>query len=181
VREDRVIQFGGRICDKPEARIEAVSLERFEDGARAELVTHGQSDRFGMWLPPADSPDQVVARAEWLLDRHPPGRYSLVGWNCEHAANWCVNRFTESLQVRKVFLIAGVISPVIALNVAPPIRNGQSTERWLIIAALAASGFIGPILYNVGIGRFWRDLGNEWDASQKSQTVIDQPTPDCDL
>ncbi len=55
-----------------------------------------------MWLPKADGRDKIVERAEWLLANHPPRwRYNLIGNNREHAANFCVAEYTESLQVRR--------------------------------------------------------------------------------
>ncbi len=98
VDDDHIIQFGGRICYKFRANIEAVSLEKFEDGGAAEVVPHGVRrggfDGFhGSVLGslPADPPERVVERAEWLHEHHPAGRYDPMGWNWEHAANFCVN------------------------------------------------------------------------------------------
>jgi hypothetical protein len=86
-RDDRVIEFGGSICDKAGANILAVPLEVFESGASAEVVRHPHRSRLDSVLPPADPSEIIVRRAEWLRENHPPGRYNIVGWNCEHAAN----------------------------------------------------------------------------------------------
>src|SRR5947207_9494010 len=75
ISDDRVIQFGGRISDKPGATIVAVSLAQFEEGGVAEYVQHGRHDRFRLWLPHAQPGQKVIERAEWLLANHPPGRY----------------------------------------------------------------------------------------------------------
>lgn len=64
ISDSRGIQFGGDICDKVHANIEAVSLETFKDGGAVEVVAHGGKQRwfrwfpwFGAWLPPADPPE----------------------------------------------------------------------------------------------------------------------------
>ena len=106
--DDEVIQFGGRILEKPTATVGVVSLGDFENGGDAEAVEHGREDSFlralilprPPWLPEADAPEVVIRRARWLVANHPPRRYHLVGYNCEHAANFCATGwYTESHQV----------------------------------------------------------------------------------
>src|SRR5256885_14837041 len=70
ISHERVIQFGGRIADKPGATIEAVSLKVFADGESAEVVRHGRKERFGLFLPSALPREEVVKRAEWLVGHH---------------------------------------------------------------------------------------------------------------
>jgi hypothetical protein len=174
ISDSRVIQFGGRICDKVHANIEAVSLERFNDRGRAEVVAHGGKQRwfrwlpwFGAWLPPADPPEKIVRRTEWLHEHHPVGRYHLIGWNCEHAANFCVNEYTESLQIRRLFFVNAWIGALMAYYVAFQNRRGRPVRLRLVLARSAMSPV--PIwLYNAGIRRFWRDIGQEWRAYERT-------------
>lgn len=164
INNDRVIQFGGRISDKPGARIEAVSLKDFADRSQVEVVNHPKNGGwFGQWLPEADHPDQIVRRAEWLLEHHPAGRYNVIGWNCEHAANFCVNEFTESLQVRRAFVLRAAIGAIFALYVSLWLRRGRSVSWRLVVFRLLMS-LIPTTLYNWNIRRFWRDVGQDWRA-----------------
>ena len=174
INDSRVIQFGGRICDKLHANIEAVSLERFEAGGRAEVVVHGGKQRwfrwlpwFGAWLPPADSPEKIVRRAEWLLEHHPTGRYQLMGWNCEHAANFCVNEYTESLQARRFFFVNAWIGLIMACYISLQSRRGRSVRRGLVLTRIATT-VVTVWLYNVGIRRFWKDVGQEWRTYERA-------------
>jgi hypothetical protein len=123
---------------------------------------------FGQWLPEADPPDRIVRRAEWLLKHHPSGRYNLIGWNCEHAANFCVNEFTESLQVRRIFLLRVAIGAAFALYVSLRVRQGRSVAWRLVVFRLLMS-LIPTSLYNYNIRRFWRDLGHQWRAYDRRQ------------
>jgi hypothetical protein len=181
ISDSRVIQFGGRICDKVHANIEAVSLERFKDGGRAEVVAHGGKQRwfrwlpwFGAWLPPADPTEKIVRRTEWLREHHPVGRYHLFGWNCEHAANFCVNEYTESLQIRRLFFVHAWTLMVYYVG----FRNRRGRPARLRFALAWSS--IGPVaiwLYNAGIRRFWRDIGQEWRAYERTISQQGTSTP----
>ena len=53
VSDDRVIQFGGGIWDKPHAVISAVSLKDFERDGTARVVRHGRDSWFTGHLRPA--------------------------------------------------------------------------------------------------------------------------------
>ncbi len=166
--DERVIQFGGRICDKPDARIEAVALEKFEDGGVSEAVEHSGGDRFGVWHPKADPRELIVQRAEWLLVYHPAGWYNLVGWNCEHAANWCVNEFTESFQIRGIFGVRAVVGMLLLFGVAVAVREGKRLPSWALhsIEVYELAGAVAIVAYNLSIRRFWKDLGHRWRAEQ---------------
>jgi hypothetical protein len=98
VGDDRVVQFGGRVFDKPQSRIEQVALSHFRPRGRVEVVPT-QQHWLGLWLlPPALPPEEIVARATWLADRGFAGTYNLVGRNCETASSWCRCNLGESLQ-----------------------------------------------------------------------------------
>ncbi len=71
INDDRVIQFGGGVLDKPNARIDAVLLEEFERHGPAQIVRHGRRTLLTGHLPEADAPWKIVARAEFLLKRLP--------------------------------------------------------------------------------------------------------------
>jgi Lecithin retinol acyltransferase len=175
VSEARVIQFGRGIFDKPRTTVEAVSLEDFEDGAHAELIKHGVEQRWfswlpwpRVWLPPADRPDRIIRRAEWLCEHHPAGRYHLIGWNCEHAANFCVNEYTESLQVRRLFFVNAWTGAPFAWYVSCRAGQGRPMSPRVVLARVAYSVLVIG-LYNAGIRRFWQDIGREWQAYDRTQ------------
>jgi Lecithin retinol acyltransferase len=170
INDDRVIQFGGRISDKPGAGIEAVPLKQFADGGQVEIVKHPRPGGwFGQWLPEADRPERIIQRAEWLLEHHPSGRYNAIGWNCEHAANFCVNEFTESLQVRRVFLLRAAIGAAFALYV--PLRQRQDRPvSWQLVLGRLLISLIPTTVYNYNIRRFWRDVGTQWREHDRTQT-----------
>ncbi len=84
-----VMQFGGRIADKPRASIHPATQEDFAKGSGVSVVTHEQR------LDPAEA----IWRAWWLRDNPPPMGYNLFGYNCEHFARWCATGRFESGQV----------------------------------------------------------------------------------
>ena len=142
VNDERVIQFGGRICDKPRATIGAVTLNGFESGGIAERVRHGHTGFLWLRLPDALPAEDVVRRAEWLLQDHPPKRYNLVGDNCEHAANWCATLgYFESHQSRAAFLFAGV-----AVGAGTLWYGASPSWRRFAIAAAAAVSSCAVVL-----------------------------------
>jgi hypothetical protein len=170
VRDDRVIQFGGGVRDKPGATIEAVSLDDFEREGQAEVVLHDgiHTDR-GVWLPAADPPERIVERAEWLLANHPPrGRYHLIGNNCEHMANFCVSEFTESPQVRHFFMAKACATALLGWWIAWARRNGKRLPTAPILIATLGSVAI-TATYDLGIRRFWRDVGKRWRADDRER------------
>jgi len=174
VSEVRVIQFGRGIFDKPQATVEAVPLKEFEDGTNAEVVEHGVEQRWfswlpwpRVWLPAADPRDRIIRRAEWLCEHHPVGRYHLVGWNCEHAANFCVNEYTESLQVRRLFFVNAWTGAPFAWFVSWRAGQGRPVSLRVVLARVAYS-FLVIGLYNAGIRRFWKDIGQEWRAYDRA-------------
>lgn len=170
ISDERIIQFGGRISDKPGATIEAVSLNRFESGDLAEPVLHGTRRRpmsLVPGLPEAQRGEQVVRRAEWLLANYSPGRYNVVGNNCEHMANWCVTGwYAESHQVRVGFGVVALIGAAGLLYIAYRSRT-SSVGKWLAaVGAVQVVGLAGGVVYNIHSRRFWRDIGNRWKAEE---------------
>ena len=100
--DNMVVQFGGRVLDKPHARISEVPIEEFERRGGTHLVKHGVHKWPGIYdLPPADSADRIVSRARGLVKHSPPGTYNVFGRNCESIANWCVCGYAESHQWKR--------------------------------------------------------------------------------
>lgn len=89
-----VVQFGGRIKDKPHASIHYTSVADFAKGAQVKVVEHDELDR------PA-----AVQRALWLVENPPPTTYHLFGYNCEHVARWCATGKIESSQAKGALTI----------------------------------------------------------------------------
>lgn len=91
IGDDRVVQFGGQLWNKPRSGIDQVPLERFSKRGMPEILGHTNL-RFpgGMPLPPAYPPERIVARARCLVETQPRGVYNLIGRNCETIALWCV-------------------------------------------------------------------------------------------
>lgn len=173
ISDERVIQFGGRISDKPGATIEAVSLSRFESGGLAEPVPHGTQRRamsLVPGLPEAQQGEQIVRRAEWLLANYSPGRYNLVGNNCEHMANWCVTGwYAESHQVRAGFGVVALIGAAGLLYIAYRSRT-SSVGKWLTaVGVVQMVGLAGGAAYNIHSRRFWRDIGSRWKAEEDGE------------
>ena len=75
---------------------------------------------------PQTHPAEIVRRTEWLREHHPVGRYHLIGWNCEHAANFCINEYTESLQIRRLFFVHAW---TLIVPITSPSRTGGATLR----------------------------------------------------
>jgi HRAS-like suppressor 3 len=166
VSAQRVIQFGGGVSDKPGATIEAVSLHEFQRGGSVRVVIHDGRRTATGWLPRADSPDRVVERAEWLLANHPPGRYDLIGNNCEHMANFCVNEYTESPQVRRFFLLKAGVGALFLWWYGAA-RGSRRLPTVPILVANFAS-FLITASYNFHIARFWNDVGRKWRANDRA-------------
>ncbi len=153
-----MIEFGGATSrDKTQAVVRATSLEQFAGSGRVEVVKHPTRSRFGMWLQGPLPPDEIVARAKWLVANCPRGRYNLVGYNCEHIANWCVaGGFLESLQVRRWFMAQGLL-----LGGAILTWRKFRPRPWLAVL-LGMLALVAPYVYNLEAFRFWKDIGHRW-------------------
>ncbi len=92
----------------------------------------------------------------------------MVGWNCGHAANFCVNEYTESLPVRRLFLVNGLVGTLVTYYLAFSSRRGRSIRTRLVLARTVLS-LVTIGLYNAGIRRFWRDVGREWRTYEGSR------------
>jgi Lecithin retinol acyltransferase len=171
VSDDRVIQFGGGIFDKPRAKIEAVSLEQFERGGAAEVVEHGRRRRITGYLFEADEPWKAVARAEFLLKLQPKLPYNLIGHNCEHIANMCASGgYTESHQTRGFIGIHACLTWAAYLAYAKRFHSKQA-RNGLLIWALIGTGV--TMTYHHQIKLFWKEIRAEWRAHER--TLAEDP------
>jgi hypothetical protein len=179
VADDEVIQFGGRILDKPTATVGAVSLAAFENDGQAEAVEHDRERGLlrtlilpaPPWLPAAKAPEKIIRRARWLAANHPPRRYHLVGYNCEHAANFCATGwYTESHQVRSFFGLNALFALPFAYKFGRRAKTPPN-RAWYILAGAKILLTLSTIaLYNWNIRRFWRDIGLPWRSYGQSQS-----------
>lgn len=164
VNDGCVVEFGGgSLLRKQATSIQTVPYESFAEADRVETVAHPQRflGSLGMGLPAALPPNEIVARALWLTDHRPSGRYHLIGGNCEHVTNWCVTGgYFESLQVRRSFFLRSVVSAAAML-----------TWRWLparwraASVALSLSTLVTVIDYQRVPYRRWSDLLKQYPAS----------------
>jgi hypothetical protein len=156
VDDERVVQFGGSIFDKPRAKIVEVSLEEFQRGGKAQVVDHARLTWLGLWhLPTAYAPERIVARARCLARTQPEGVYNLVGRNCETVALWCVCGMGESLQRQWVQAVSTLFGGACVLYVAGRVRRRAGIPPW--ISAIAGIRGASLVMYYVHNRRFYRD------------------------
>lgn len=157
INDDRIIQFGGGISDKPRATIEAVPLASFERGGVAEIAPHGGRTWWGAPRLQAIDREVTVRRAERLLATHPEGLYNLLGYNCEQAANFCSTNSYESYQVRGYFAVRALIGIPITLYLMVAARSSRLAARTLWLWIL--SGLTSQALYQLRGAQFMRAVG----------------------
>jgi lecithin:retinol acyltransferase len=170
INDGRVVQFGGRIGDKPHATVGAVPLSRFKNGGTAKLVPHGGRTWWGALRYEAIPREATVRRAERLLAAHPEGLYDLFGYNCEQAANFCSTNSYESYQVRGYFALRSLVGIPVALYVAARHHRRRSSRVAAVaLAVWLLSGLIPHTLYQLQGERFMKKVGRrllEWERSQ---------------
>ena len=100
VEDSKVIEFAGT-----PAQIRKVSLASFAKPQSVETVEEVAHpiNWFGLTYSPLLPSEQVIDRAEWLLDNQPPP-YQPGYRNCESIAVWCATNDFESFQAKKVML-----------------------------------------------------------------------------
>ncbi|MBS1886121.1 MAG: hypothetical protein JSU06_02945 [Actinobacteria bacterium] len=81
-------------------------------------------------------------------------------------ANFCVNEYTESPQVRRFFLLKAAAGALFLwwYSVATRSRRLPTVP---ILAANVASLLV-TASYNVHIARFWNDVGRRWRAHDRA-------------
>jgi hypothetical protein len=135
VGEDRVVQFGGRILDKPEARIQEVLLREFQRSGEVSVVDHSRRLKM-FWLipvPPVLPPERIVARAKCLASHNEAGAYNVLGRNCETIALWCVCGAVDSFQRERFQLLS---SAILAIWFSFLVRHVRTTKRISVRQAL---------------------------------------------
>lgn len=170
VGDDRVIQFGSGIFDKPNAKIEAVSLKDFEKGGTAEFVRHGKDSPFTGYHPPADEPWKIIERAEFLLKLQPKLRYNLIGHNCEIIANMCAcGGWTESYQTRTFFGARALMDMAFLVWQSRRNRAKLPVPGWVKLAVVGGVlvGLGVRYTYNHQIKLFWEEIRDDWFAHER--------------
>lgn len=183
VSEDRVIQFGAGLNllrEKVRAGITVTTLKDFEKDGIAEVVEHGRHTGLTGWLPEADEPWKIVARAEFLLELQPKTPYHLIGHNCEHFANLCVAGHLESHQVRSAFGLDVMLRGIGILRFAYLSRTKQPIPRWLANTLLVSTvvGIGAVMLYNQGIKNSWEEIREHWLAHERELSEQEPPEED---
>jgi hypothetical protein len=146
----QVMEFAGGV----HPIIRQVSLAQFEQRAASTLLPH---DRLRTWsadVPPLE-PDEVIDRAHFLERVVPEHRYNFLGFNCEHAANWCKTGLPESYQV-KALILTGVVAQMATFALAPEDKRAITTLK------VGAPIFLTTVLYQTHSYLFWRDIGKKW-------------------
>ena len=171
VSDDRVIQFGGGIWDKPHAVISAVSLKDFERDGTARVVRHGRDSWFTGHHPSADARSKIVERAEFLLRLQPKLRYNVIGYNCEHIANMCVSGgWTESYQIRRIFGVRAYIGAAFMFWLAARSRANLPLPHWVpryvFLSSIVTFVTIGT--YNRQIKMFWEEIAPRWREHERA-------------
>jgi Lecithin retinol acyltransferase len=168
IDDERVIEFGREpFSRKRQALIRPVTLSAFEAQGTAVVVEHPQHFLFGvgMGLPSALSRGEILARAEFLMGKSAPGRYNLIGANCEHLANWAVTGgYFESLQVRSSFAVLALLN--IGLLV---VWRKLGLRAATILTLLVSGASLGTVVYNRAPYRLWKDILDQWPAYEKGQ------------
>jgi HRAS-like suppressor 3 len=154
VGDRRVVEFAGGF----HPTVREVSLEDFEKRAPAALVPHARLRSWSVDVPPLD-PEEVVARAYFLVREVPPHRYSFIGFNCEHAVQWCKTGLPESYQIKAVIGV-GVAAQVALLSL---FRHREDRYR-IVLCASIPTGLVAT-LYMLESKRFWDDIGRKWATS----------------
>ncbi|HLX32975.1 MAG TPA: lecithin retinol acyltransferase family protein [Gaiellaceae bacterium] len=158
VRDERVLQFGGSIWDKPHASVGPVTLETFERGRRAKLYKHGSRTWWGVRRFPALPRERIVRRAERLVEMQPEGLYDLLGYNCEHAANFCSTNSYESYQVRGFDAVRLLISYPVAFLLSDR-RRALSRRAAFAASMWALAGIVSHWHRHRSGERFMEEVG----------------------
>ncbi len=140
--DSEVIEFaGGNLFNNADTQIRKVSLASFTQGGSVEEVSH-PIRWLGLTYSPMLPPEQVVDRAEWLLDNQPPP-YHLGYRNCESIAIWCATGDFESFQVKKFTRYKAPLAlPITALMTRKPSIGKPLAVAGIAITVLTAVPYI---------------------------------------
>jgi hypothetical protein len=135
-------------------------------------VQHGRGTLATGYLFPAVEPEEIVARARFLLASSPfPQRYNLIGLNCEHIANWCAaGGYCESHQTRFGFHLKAFLTLSFGIYIARKQRRGRapSAGDTIFVVLNSLISLLVRRIYNQQIKRFyeWADPAwQAWDAT----------------
>lgn len=161
--DNRVVEFGGDICRKRDAIVREVSLSEFQDETPAEVVAHDHPPLLARWMPTALPRQERVERARFLVGTAIPGRYNLIGHNCEHVATWCVVGFPESAQVRLGLYVNLAVGLALAVFVTSAVRARRPLPVIpLLTIILGRLWLVGQ--YHIHAGRFVREIDRTWQT-----------------
>jgi Lecithin retinol acyltransferase len=171
IGDAQVVQFGGRINDKPRATVGTVSLADFERKGCAKVVPLGGHTWWGAPRFDAIPRDVTVRRAKRLADTHPDGLYDVFGYNCEQAANFCSTNSYESYQVRGYFAVRALVG----IPVARWLMNLRTQPKWLRFGKCALilwlpTGILPHFVRDRRGEQFMRQVGRpilQWERSQE--------------
>jgi Lecithin retinol acyltransferase len=159
VGDKGVLQFGGRVADKPHARVDDVPLSCFVRRGKAEVVDQRKLTWVGLWkLPPALPPERIVARARCLAQVQPEGVYNLIGRNCETVALWCVCGMGESLQRQRFQVVWALFGGLASLHIARLVgrQRGRTSRQQAAVWAFLALWATLLFMYYRHNRRFYR-------------------------
>lgn len=95
-------------------------------------------------------------------------------------ANFCVNEYTESPQVRRLLLLKGYVGGLTGWYLAWASRSSRRPPTGPILVATFL-GFLVTASYHLHIRRFWRDVGATWLAEDRtSRADAGREDPGCD-
>jgi hypothetical protein len=162
--EGSVIDFGSGSWDGATRK----TLSEFQDSSPAvNVVQHGRGTLTTGYLFPSVEPDEIVARAQFLLANSPfPQRYNVIGLNCEHIANWCAaGGYCESHQTRLAFYIKAYLGFAFGIYISLKQRRGRALSTGdLIFAVLSfALSVLVRRTYNQQIKRFYKWANPAWE------------------
>lgn len=158
-----VIDFGGDATDS----VTRTSLEFVQRASlRVEVVSHGRYTLTTGYLPTAVSRGEILARARCLIGYRPvPQPYNLVGFNCEHIANWCVaGGYYESHQTRHVFALKAMVGLLGYYYLAFKSRRGFNLSSAALPVAVLwfAASVLLKWTYDREIRRFYEWAEPAW-------------------
>jgi hypothetical protein len=161
-----VIDFGGDATD----HVKRVSLAYFQrESPRVEVVEHGRYTLTTGYLPRSVKPQESLGRARCLLGhRVLPQPYNVIGFNCEHIANWCVaGGYCESHQTRQFFAPkARLVDGPFGLAVIRIPKLGQKAFPWVVASFLLSVDV--RTTYDREIKRFyeWAEPAWQWYCAE---------------
>ena len=160
-----VVDFGSGSWDGATRK----ALTEFQGkNLKVTVVLHGRGTLATGYLFPSVAPEEIVARARFLLAISPfPQRYNLIGLNCEHIANWCAaGGYCESHQTRLGFHIKAYLTLSVGIYISLKQRRGHalSTRDAILVVLNFVISLLVRRIYNQQIKRFYEWANPAWEA-----------------